>query len=79
MSTETTTAPYTETRWPWHMKVTRTDGTVREDDYSDGFGGRPILEYAQFLSGVAGVERVELTTAFVAGEQVAPVTEVTAR
>ena len=59
----------TSSNWPWLMKVTRTDGSVREDDYgaiTDPAG------LARFLSTKPDVVRVELSTAFVAGEQVSP-------
>ena len=75
MRIKTACATSTETRWPWHMTVTHTDGAVREDDYADGVGGRPIGEYAQYLSSLPDVARVELTTVFVAGEQVTSVAE----
>ena len=57
------------TRWPWHVKVTRTSGTVSEDDYSDGFDA---LGYAKFASKDPSVERVELSVAFVNGEAASP-------
>lgn len=60
---------YTDTRWPWHIKVTRTDGTVTENDYSADFD--PI-GYAEHTSRRPEVERVEVTVAFAAGEAVSP-------
>jgi hypothetical protein len=70
MSTEKTAA-YADTRWPWHLKVTKSDGTVREDD-CDGSGVTDPVGLARFLSSKPGVERVELATAFARGEQVSP-------
>jgi hypothetical protein len=54
--------------WPWHMKVTYADGSIREDDYANA--ADPV-GLARFKSSKVNVERVELTTVFVAGEQIA--------
>lgn len=62
--------------YQWRIKVTKTDGTTPEHDYEAEFAGRPITELARHLSAKPGVVRVELCTAFVAGEQVSPVTGV---
>lgn len=59
---------YTDTRWPWHIKVTRTDGTVTEDDYSDEF---EPLGYARQASTQPGVVRVDVSVSFADGEAVA--------
>lgn len=55
--------------WAWHMKITYTNGNVRENDYSTEFGP---ADFALFLSKRPNVARVEITTAFVNGEQVSP-------
>jgi len=60
---------HTGTRWPWHIKVTHTDGTVKEDDYSSNFGAVGFAEYASKRPDVA---RVELSVTFVAGEAASP-------
>jgi hypothetical protein len=73
-STGPAAASYADTRWPFRLTVTYTDGRVRTDDYAADFGpegsGGP-LGYARHLSGRPGVERVEVTTVFVAGQQAA--------
>lgn len=67
---------YADTRWPWRITVTKDDGTSRSEDYAaESIGGRPVTEFARWKSEQAGVTRVELTTAFVAGEQVSPARE----
>lgn len=53
--------------WPYHLKVTRKDGTVHEDDFSEDYDA---VGYARFASTKPNVERVELSVAFVAGEAV---------
>jgi hypothetical protein len=60
---------YADTRWLWHIKVTRTDGTVTENDLSDDFNA---AGYAKWASTKPGVERVELSVTFAAGEAVSP-------
>ena len=65
-------ADYKDTRWPWRITVTRDDGTSRTNDYEDGYGGRPIPEFAAYMSNQPGVARVDVSTAFIAGEQVSP-------
>lgn len=56
--------------WEWHIKITYTNGNVRENDYSAEFSP---ADFALFLSERSNVARVEITTAFVNGEQVSPV------
>jgi hypothetical protein len=60
---------YTDTRWPWHIKVTRTNGEVTENDLSSDFDAPG---FAQHASRSATVERVELSVSFVNGEAVSP-------
>lgn len=59
---------YAAARWPWRMTTTMTSGEVREDDYDADFDP---LGFARHVSSKPGVERVEVATAFVNGEQVA--------
>lgn len=59
---------YTDKRWPWHIKVTRTDGTFTVNDYGAEFD--PV-DFAKWASTKPGIERVELTVTFVNGEAVA--------
>jgi hypothetical protein len=61
--------PYADMRWPWHIKVTRADGTFTVNDYGDEFD--PI-SFAKWASAKPDVERVELSVTFVNGEAVAP-------
>jgi hypothetical protein len=73
MGNEDEMSTYADTRWPWRITVTKDDGTSRSEDYAaESIGGRPVTEFARWKSEQAGVTRVELTTAFVAGEQVSP-------
>ena len=66
-------ADYKDTRWPWRITVTKDDGTSRTDDYAaESIGGRPVTEFARWKSEQPGVARVELVTAFAAGEQISP-------
>lgn len=58
--------------WPWRITVIKDDGTSPEHDYSEEFAGQPITELARHLSAKPGVVRVELSTVFVAGEQISP-------
>ena len=62
--------------WPWHMRVTHTDGTVREEDYhaQDYAADFDTIGFARHLSSRPNVARVDLATSFVAGEQVTPTT-----
>ena len=53
--------------WPWHLKVTRTDGRVTENDYSDDFDAPRFAKWASTRDSVA---RVELSVTFVDGEVV---------
>jgi hypothetical protein len=61
--------PRADTRWPWRITATYADGSVRKDDYASDF---EPLGFAQHLSQKPNVTRVEVTTVFVAGEQVSP-------
>ena len=55
--------------WPWHIKTTYTDGSVREDDYADDF---EPLGFAQHLSRKPNVVKVEVATVFINGEPTSP-------
>jgi hypothetical protein len=55
--------------WPWRVRITSSDGRVKEDNYSSDFD--PV-GFARYISHQAGVERVEVTTAFADGNQVTP-------
>jgi hypothetical protein len=61
---------YADTRWPWRIKVTRTDGTFTVEDYGSEFD--PV-DFAKWASAKPGIERVELSVTFVNGEAVAAV------
>lgn len=63
------TEQYAAMRWPWHLKLTRTNGVVVENDYADDFDAPG---YAQWASGREGVARVELSVTFVDGQPVSP-------
>ena len=65
-------ADYGDTCWPWRITVTRADGTSDTDNYSGNYGGRPVTEYAAYMSRQDGVTRVDVSTTFAAGEQVNP-------
>lgn len=69
MSTAAATAKdFAATQWPWRVKITYTDGRVREDDYADDFDP---AAYARHVSGRPEVARVEVTVAFVDGQPTA--------
>lgn len=50
---------------PYHVKVTRTDGTVTEDDYSEDF---EAMGCARQASDRADVASIEVSVTFVNGE-----------
>ena len=59
--------------WPWRITVTKTDGTSRTDDYAAAdLPGQDPIGMARYLSTKPGVARVDVSTVFVAGEQVSP-------
>ena len=58
--------------WLWRITTIYSDGTSRTDDYEDNFGGKPITSFARHISRQPGVDRIELATTFVAGEQINP-------
>lgn len=55
--------------WPYHVKVTHSDGRVVENDYAAGFDP---LGYAKYVSGQATVERVDVSVSYVGGVPVSP-------
>lgn len=55
--------------WPWHVKVTYTDGTARENDFTDDFD--PV-KYAEHVSSRPNVVRVDVSVSFVDGQAVSP-------
>jgi len=59
--------------WPWRITVTKEDGTTRTDDYAAAdLAGQDPIGMARHLSGKPGVVRVDVSTAFAAGEQISP-------
>lgn len=58
-----------DTRWPWRITVTYEHGGTAANDYADHF---EPAGFAQKLSKNPDIKRVDLTTAFADGEQVAP-------
>ena len=57
--------------WPWRITVTKTDGTVSTSDYTDSDDFH-VIGFARHMSAQPNVTRVNVSTAFAAGEQISP-------
>lgn len=56
-------------RWPWHVRVTRADGTTFEDDYAADFD---IAGWGAYMSKRDSIARIDVSVSFVDGEAVSP-------